>query len=342
MKFKAYNCIVFTNFQHTKLYPFQNVSLGFILEIFLKFRTFQPRYSYKIYSYKKKTVSYTSKPGSDITRLLHTNALCTRTLKSLADFSSLSMFLLDGCLKTVCVCFTNLRKKENMVASARNEKQLFHGTTSDTVEAICRQNFDWRVCGKNGTVFGKGSYFAVDASYSHCYANATRDEQSSQFMFLAKVLVGLYVKGERNYQRPPRKEPSNPASDLYDSCVDNESNPKIFVVFDKDQFYPEYLITYSALSYTVGDRNILQSPIVATVLISNPALSQVHTINSPALSTSTTISNSGSSQPQTANQRVTSPRPRTITRNGSDDRLRVSNRRTKSWRISKLCKCVIL
>ena len=37
------------------IYPFQNLSLGFILKIFLKFRKFQPRYSYKIYSYKKKS-----------------------------------------------------------------------------------------------------------------------------------------------------------------------------------------------------------------------------------------------------------------------------------------------
>ena len=48
------NCMVFTVFEHTKLYPFQNLSLGFILKIFLKFRKFQPRYSYKIYSYRKK------------------------------------------------------------------------------------------------------------------------------------------------------------------------------------------------------------------------------------------------------------------------------------------------
>ena len=46
-------------FQHTKLYlyPFQNLSLGFILKIFLKFRKFQPRYSNKIYSYIKKECS---------------------------------------------------------------------------------------------------------------------------------------------------------------------------------------------------------------------------------------------------------------------------------------------
>ena len=45
-----YRCFNTQNY----IYPFQNLSLGFILEIFLKFRKFQPRYSYKIYSYKKR------------------------------------------------------------------------------------------------------------------------------------------------------------------------------------------------------------------------------------------------------------------------------------------------
>ena len=35
---KTYNCIVFPNFQHIKLYSFQNLSLGFSRKIFLKFR----------------------------------------------------------------------------------------------------------------------------------------------------------------------------------------------------------------------------------------------------------------------------------------------------------------
>ena len=55
-KLKTYNCILFTDFQHTKLHPFQNLSLGFILPIFLEFRKFHPQYSYKIYSYIKKSV----------------------------------------------------------------------------------------------------------------------------------------------------------------------------------------------------------------------------------------------------------------------------------------------
>ena len=149
---------------------------------------------------------------------------------------------------TDCILF---RKKENMAAVGAgstkgrfvNERQLFHGTNPEIVEAICKQNFDWRLHGKNATVYGEGSYFALNSSYSDSYAK--EDTKGSKFMFVAKVLVGSYTKGQSSYRRPPSKEPSNPASDLYDSCVDDRSFPTIFVVFDTDQFYPEYIIEYS-------------------------------------------------------------------------------------------------
>ena len=48
----SYRCFNTQNY----INPFQTLSLGFILKIFLKFRKFQPWYSYKIYSYKKKRV----------------------------------------------------------------------------------------------------------------------------------------------------------------------------------------------------------------------------------------------------------------------------------------------
>ena len=162
------------------------------------------------------------------------------------------------------------RKKENMVVSAiperrqnaANETRLFHGTCRDVVEAICKQNFDWRECGKNGTVYGKGSYFAVDASLSHKYAKQHGDYY---FMFLATVLVGSYTVGRHEYLKPPPKQdPSNPASDRYDSCVDNTDNPKIFVVFEFDQCYPEYIISYFKLDSSVA-RCALLDPSPCTI-----------------------------------------------------------------------------
>ena len=90
-----------------------------------------------------------------------------------------------------------------------------------SVEAICKQNFDWRLHGKNATKYGEGSYFAVNSSYSDAYAKA--DISSSKFMFVARVLVGSCAVGKSSYRRPPQKDPSNPASDLYDSCVNDRS-----------------------------------------------------------------------------------------------------------------------
>lgn len=37
-----------------------------------------------------------------------------------------------------------------------DERQLFHGTSTGLVDAICQQNFDWRISGLHGTSYGKG------------------------------------------------------------------------------------------------------------------------------------------------------------------------------------------
>ncbi|XP_053572103.1 protein mono-ADP-ribosyltransferase TIPARP-like [Bombina bombina] len=125
------------------------------------------------------------------------------------------------------------------------ERHLFHGTDSTTVEAICKQNFDSRVYGKHGTLYGRGCYFAKDADYSHRYTSATNSGEHC--MFLAKVLVGRPAVGSPSLRRPPSLNPEDPASPLYDSCVSRINDPDIFVIFDHDQFYPYFLITYQKL-----------------------------------------------------------------------------------------------
>ncbi|XP_062839666.1 zinc finger CCCH-type antiviral protein 1 isoform X2 [Anolis carolinensis] len=119
-----------------------------------------------------------------------------------------------------------------------DERLLFHGTSS-SAKAICNDNFDWRICGTNGTVFGKGSYFARDARYSHNYC---KHDEKIKVMFVAQVLVGDFVVGNANYTRPPAK--STGTLQYYDSCVDNMIDPSIFVIFEKHQIYPAYMIYY--------------------------------------------------------------------------------------------------
>ncbi|KAL4220983.1 poly ADP-ribose polymerase [Mactra antiquata] len=120
-----------------------------------------------------------------------------------------------------------------------DKRYLFHGTqTLDAVRGISINNFDIRVSGAHGTLYGDGAYFATTAKYSHNYTSPPK-----RFMFLVNVLVGQYTKGHKSYRRPPDIPGSQ--HELYDSCVDDEIDPKIFVVSDKNQFYPEYLIQYT-------------------------------------------------------------------------------------------------
>lgn len=51
------------------------------------------------------------------------------------------------------------RKKNQMERDSSRpvvEKNLFHGTRKNVVDAICRYNFDWRLCGTHGTMYGHG------------------------------------------------------------------------------------------------------------------------------------------------------------------------------------------
>ncbi|KAG7333378.1 hypothetical protein KOW79_003513 [Hemibagrus wyckioides] len=119
------------------------------------------------------------------------------------------------------------------------KRYLFHGTDPTLKEVICEQNFDWRSCGKNGTMYGKGSYFARDASYSNRYAKA---KGGMKMLFVALVLVGDFTKGTSSMARPPPKKYKEGI--YYDSCVDKDQDPSIFVIFEKYQIYPEYIIDY--------------------------------------------------------------------------------------------------
>uniref|UniRef100_A0A8C9QIM1 TCDD inducible poly(ADP-ribose) polymerase n=1 Tax=Spermophilus dauricus TaxID=99837 RepID=A0A8C9QIM1_SPEDA len=131
-----------------------------------------------------------------------------------------------------------------------NERHLFHGTSQDVVDGICKHNFDPRVCGKHATMFGQGSYFAKKASYSHNFSK--KSSKGIHFMFLAKVLTGRYTMGSHGMRRPPPVNPGSVTSDLYDSCVDNFFEPQIFVIFNDDQSYPYFVIQYEEVSNTVS------------------------------------------------------------------------------------------
>ncbi|KAG7166204.1 mono-ADP-ribosyltransferase PARP12-like 2 [Homarus americanus] len=115
-------------------------------------------------------------------------------------------------------------------------RQVFHGTRPDVVASICAENFDWRLHGSStGQACGRGTYFSPNAGTSYGYSR--NDSAGLRYMFVARVAVGSIVPGNSAMARPP----TNPATGApYDSTGDGTS---VIVKYDKQEYYPEYIIT---------------------------------------------------------------------------------------------------
>nr|XP_028564973.1 protein mono-ADP-ribosyltransferase TIPARP-like [Podarcis muralis] len=82
------------------------------------------------------------------------------------------------------------------------ERHLFHGTAASRIKSICIGNFNPDLAGSvHGAVFGRGVYFARDASYSNTYALAAKN--NVRHMFLAKVLTGRWWRGHSCLRQTP-------------------------------------------------------------------------------------------------------------------------------------------
>ncbi|XP_071418122.1 protein mono-ADP-ribosyltransferase PARP14-like [Pithys albifrons albifrons] len=137
-------------------------------------------------------------------------------------------------LKKKSLCKKN--KSEN------NEKLLFHGTAESSLSKINATGFDRGFAGKNAAAFGNGTYFAAHASYSAQDVYSVPDRNGRKHIYLARVLTGQFCAGKPGLITAPPKNTADPP-DLYDSVVNNVSNPTVFVIFNDIQAYPEYLIT---------------------------------------------------------------------------------------------------
>ncbi|XP_005751189.1 poly [ADP-ribose] polymerase 14-like [Pundamilia nyererei] len=124
-----------------------------------------------------------------------------------------------------------------------NEKRLFHGTSKATVPIINDRGFNRSYAGLNATCYGKGTYFAVNASYSAHDTYSKPSPNGEKFMYVCRVLTGDFTLGQQGMIVPPAK--GTVSTDLYDSVVDKNPNPTMFVVFHDTQAYPEYLITFN-------------------------------------------------------------------------------------------------
>ena len=125
-----------------------------------------------------------------------------------------------------------------------NEMRLFHGTKTNPPEKIYRSEhgFDFRF-GKFG-MWGKGTYFAVDAIYSTHYAYKSA---SGRQIFMAYVLTGHSKKTHPDSKMvaPPIKEGEQRYDSVIGDAVTKYGTFHVYAVYDHDKSYPAYLITFS-------------------------------------------------------------------------------------------------
>lgn len=129
------------------------------------------------------------------------------------------------------------------VIMRKQEINLFHGTPNPkSAQAILLQNIDPRLNVRS--VHGKGSYFTPDPQIAHLYT-----EGPVRWVFFCRTIIGDATKSHKSYTRPPLKNPSEPFGELFDSVVDDINKPNVVVIFDQNQYYPEYLISYESNSF---------------------------------------------------------------------------------------------
>ncbi|XP_070785885.1 protein mono-ADP-ribosyltransferase PARP14-like isoform X2 [Enoplosus armatus] len=138
------------------------------------------------------------------------------------------------------VCRQRILSKNG--SAALGEKSLYHGTSAESCNCIERDRFDRSFAGAHAARYGKGVYFAVDAQYS-ARSFSPADVSGLKRMYVARVLTGRYTVGNSSMKAAPPRG-SDP-TDCFDSLVNNQQQPSMFVIFHDDQAYPEYLITFN-------------------------------------------------------------------------------------------------
>ena len=125
-------------------------------------------------------------------------------------------------------------------ATGVERRWLWHASRADVVPKILTQGFNRSFAGYNACAYGKGVYFARDADYSTNDTYSKPDEHGVKRMFACRVAVGVPTKGERDALTPPVRD----GDLLYDSTVNNVSDPTILVMYHDSQAYPEYLLKF--------------------------------------------------------------------------------------------------
>ncbi|KAK3607032.1 hypothetical protein CHS0354_020462 [Potamilus streckersoni] len=140
-----------------------------------------------------------------------------------------------------------------------NEYYFFHGTKVDKIDAICENGLDCRL-GSDKGMLGVGVYGAESSTKADQYTDSKQARMPGEKkMFLMRMVLGnIYICTDSNphkYRRPPCRTcflddcaDAKHTHGYFDSVVGDMGKLfREFVVYDKSQCYPEYIITYTRI-----------------------------------------------------------------------------------------------
>lgn len=132
-----------------------------------------------------------------------------------------------------------------------NECFLFHGTSPQTATCIAQEGFDFRMA--RAGYYGRGTYFASQSCKSFQYTGD--GDVDLRTLIVSRVALGdisYATKVDRECQRPDIREGT---LICHDSIVANpgpmcghmqgQQSHQEFVIFDKFQAYPEFLVQFT-------------------------------------------------------------------------------------------------
>jgi len=143
--------------------------------------------------------------------------------------------------------YVSEREAVRVKSGAPNELLLFHGCGQTNPESIFHgdEGFDMRF--SKAGMWGTGTYFATNASYSS-QRYATQVQPGLKTFFLATVITGDTHRcaPDASLRLPPQKvSRTGLKNERYDS-VSGNSGSEIIIIYDNKKAYPSYLITFQA------------------------------------------------------------------------------------------------
>eukprot|EP00812_Abedinium_dasypus_P008514 NODE_226_length_1780_cov_395.400580.p1 GENE.NODE_226_length_1780_cov_395.400580~~NODE_226_length_1780_cov_395.400580.p1 ORF type:complete len:527 (-),score=120.11 NODE_226_length_1780_cov_395.400580:182-1555(-) len=131
-----------------------------------------------------------------------------------------------------------------------NETFLFHGTSAVAADSITTGDFRVNLAGSHcGTLYGRGVYFAENST--KCDEYTRPDLEGNRCLLICRVVLGrVYYTDKQDAD----------ARNCEDACIKGRFHSVIgdrqkcrgtfreFIVFDEEQVYPNYILTYKRVA----------------------------------------------------------------------------------------------